>query len=154
MLIENGFAASSNSDSECINAIAKVIKDATICSLATDQLTNDQRPRYFTRCRGAETCQIWMVVPISCHQRTAHLKKLRIPPDGVFEQAWNFVRFARNLVQDIESSHQDGDRLVPDFLCCVLKVVIVRARQPLMCPNTVDYAAPTLYRQCIRQLRM
>ena len=42
MLIENGFAASSNSDFECINAIAKVIKDATICSLVTDQLTNDQ----------------------------------------------------------------------------------------------------------------
>ena len=149
MLIENGFAASLNSDFECINAIAKVIKDATIFSLATDQ-----RPRYFTRCRGAETCQIWMVVPISCHQRTAHLKKLRIPPDGVFEPAWNFVRFARNLVQDVESSHQDGDRLGPDFLCCVLKVVIARARQPLMCPNTMDYAAPTLYRQFIRQLRM
>ena len=33
-VIEAGFAASSNGDFECIKAIAEIIKDSTVCSLA------------------------------------------------------------------------------------------------------------------------
>ena len=33
-VIEAGFAASSNGDFECVKAIAEVVKDSTVCSLA------------------------------------------------------------------------------------------------------------------------
>jgi 2-isopropylmalate synthase len=44
-------------------------------------------------------------------------KKLRMTPDQVFEQAKQSVRFARNLVSDIEFSPEDGYRSDPLIFC-------------------------------------
>ena len=38
-VIEAGFAASSNGDFECVQAIARAIKDSTVCSLARTNCT-------------------------------------------------------------------------------------------------------------------
>lgn len=129
MLIEAGFAASSNSDSECINAVAKVIKDATICSLAK---TSDQDiSRAAEALKLAKSGRLHLFLATS----TPHIEKSCVS----------------RLMGCLS---KPGYRLVSDFLCCVSQVVIARVRQPFICPNTVDYAAPKLYRQFIRQLRM
>ena len=43
-------------------------------------------------------------------------KKLRMTPEQVLEQARQSVRFARNLVGDIEFSPEDGYRSEVDFV--------------------------------------
>jgi 2-isopropylmalate synthase len=63
------------------------------------------------------------------------------------------VRFARNLVDDIEFSPEDGYRSNMDFLCRVLEAVIKEGATTLNIPDTVGYAIPELYGEFIRTLR-
>ena len=147
-VIEAGFAASSNGDFECIKAIAEVIKDATVCSLAR---ANDRDiSRAAEALKPAKSGRLHLFLATSA----LHMeKKLRMTPDEVFEQARLSVRFARNLMDDIEFSPEDGYRSDPDFLCRVLEAVIAEGATTINVPDTVGYAVPELYGQFIRQLR-
>ncbi len=147
-VIEAGFAASSNGDFEAVKAIADVIKDSTICSLAR---ANDRDiSRAAEALRGANRARIHTFIATSA----LHMeKKLRMSPDEVFEQAKLSVRFARNLCGDIEFSPEDGYRSDPDFLCRVLEAVIDEGATTLNIPDTVGYAIPELYGNFIRTLR-
>lgn len=147
-VIEAGFAASSNGDFECIKAISEVIKDATVCSLAR---ANDRDiSRAAEALRPAKSGRLHLFLATSA----LHMeKKLRMTPDEVFEQARLSVRFARNLMDDIEFSPEDGYRSDPDFLCRVLESVIAEGATTINVPDTVGYAVPELYGQFIRQLR-
>lgn len=147
-VIEAGFAASSNGDFECIKAIAETIRDATVCSLAR---ANDRDiSRAAEALKPAQSGRLHLFLATSA----LHMeKKLRMTPDEVFEQARRSVRFARNLMDDIEFSPEDGYRSDPDFLCRVLEAVIAEGATTINVPDTVGYAVPELYGQFIRQLR-
>jgi len=80
-------------------------------------------------------------------------KKLRMTPEQVHEQAKLAVRFARNLVADVEFSPEDGYRSDIDFLCRVLESVIKEGATTLNIPDTVGYAVPELYGHFIKTLR-
>ena len=147
-VIEAGFAASSNGDFEAVQAIANVIKDSTVCSLAR---TNDRDiSRAAEALRGANRARIHTFIATS----PLHMeKKLRMSPDEVFEQAKLAVRFARNCVGDVEFSPEDGYRSEMDFLCRILEAVIKEGATTLNIPDTVGYAVPELYGEFIRTLR-
>ena len=147
-VIEAGFAASSNGDFECIKAIAEAIKDATVCSLAR---ANDRDiSRAAEALKPAQSGRLHLFLATSA----LHMeKKLRMTPDEVFQQARNSVRFARNLMDDIEFSPEDGYRSDPEFLCRVLEAVIAEGATTINVPDTVGYAVPELYGHFIRQLR-
>ena len=147
-VIEAGFAASSNGDFECIKAIAEVIKDATICSLAR---ANDRDiSRAAEALKPANSGRLHLFLATSA----LHMeKKLRMTPDQVFEQAKLSVRFARNLMGDVEFSPEDGYRSDPDFLCRVIEAVINEGATTINVPDTVGYAIPELYGNFIKNLR-
>lgn len=147
-VIEAGFAASSNGDFECIKAIAEAIKDATVCSLAR---ANDRDiSRAAEALKPAQSGRLHLFLATSA----LHMeKKLRMTPDEVFQQARNSIRFARNLMDDIEFSPEDGYRSDPEFLCRVLEAVIAEGATTINVPDTVGYAVPELYGHFIRQLR-
>ena len=147
-VIEAGFAASSNGDFECIKAIAEVIKDSTVCSLAR---ANDRDiARAAEAIKPAKSGRLHLFLATSA----LHMeKKLRMTPDQVFEQAKLSVRFARNLASDIEFSPEDGYRSDPDFLCRVLEAVIAEGATTINVPDTVGYAVPELYGHFIKNLR-
>jgi 2-isopropylmalate synthase len=147
-VIEAGFAASSNGDFDCVQAIANVIKDSTVCSLAR---ANDRDiSQAAAALKGAQRARIHTFIATS----PLHMeKKLRMTPDQVFEQAKQSVRFARNLCADIEFSPEDGYRSDMDFLCRVLEAVINEGATTLNIPDTVGYAIPELYGNFIKTLR-
>ncbi|HSX92209.1 MAG TPA: 2-isopropylmalate synthase [Hydrogenophaga sp.] len=147
-VIEAGFAASSNGDFESVKAIADHIKDSTVCSLAR---ANDRDiSRAAEALKGAHRARIHTFIATSA----LHMeKKLRMTPEQVLEQAKQSVRFARNLVADIEFSPEDGYRSDVDFLCRVLETVIKEGATTLNIPDTVGYAVPELYGEFIRTLR-
>jgi 2-isopropylmalate synthase len=60
------------------------------------------------------------------------------------------VRFAKNLMGDIEFSPEDGYRSDPDFLCRVLEAVIKEGATTINVPDTVGYAIPELYGNFIK----
>lgn len=147
-VIEAGFAASSNGDFECVQAIAAAIKDSTICSLAR---ANDRDiSRAVEALKPARSGRLHIFLATSA----LHMeKKLRMTPDQVFEQAKLSVRFAKNLMSDIEFSPEDGYRSDPDFLCRVLETVIAEGATTINVPDTVGYAIPELYGNFIKDLR-
>ena len=147
-VIEAGFAASSNGDFEAVQAIANAIKDSTICSLSR---ANDRDiSRAAEALKGANNGRIHTFIATS----ELHMeKKLRMTPDQVFEQAKQSVRFARNLVADVEFSPEDGYRSDMDFLCKILEAVIAEGASTINVPDTVGYAVPELYGQFIKTLR-
>ena len=147
-IIEAGFAASSNGDFEAVKAIANAIKDSTICSLSR---ANDRDiSRAAEALKGANSGRIHTFIATS----PLHMeKKLRMTPDQVLEQAKQSVRFARNLMADVEFSPEDGYRSDMDFLCQVLEAVIAEGATTINVPDTVGYAVPELYGQFIKTLR-
>jgi 2-isopropylmalate synthase len=147
-VIEAGFAASSNGDFEAVQAIANAIKDSTICSLSR---ANDRDiSRAAEALKGANSARIHTFIATSA----LHMeKKLRMSPEQVLEQARLSVRFARNLVADVEFSPEDGYRSDVDFLCRVLEAVIDEGATTINVPDTVGYAVPELYGNFIKTLR-
>ena len=147
-VIEAGFAASSNGDFDAVQAIDNAIKDSTVCSLSR---ANDRDiSRSAEALKGAKRGRIHTFIATS----PLHMeKKLRMTPDQVFEQARQSVRFARNLLDDIEFSPEDGYRSDPDFLCRVIEAVIQEGATTINVPDTVGYAIPELYGEFIRNLR-
>lgn len=147
-VIEAGFAASSNGDFESVRAIAEVIKDSTVCSLAR---ANDRDiARAADALKPARSARLHLFLATSA----LHMeKKLRMTPDQVFEQARLSVRFARNLLDDIEFSPEDGYRSDPDFLCRVIEAVIAEGATTINVPDTVGYAVPELYGNFLKNLR-
>jgi 2-isopropylmalate synthase len=147
-VIEAGFAASSNGDFEAVKAIADVIKDSTVCSLAR---ANDRDiGRAADALASANSARIHTFIATSA----LHMeKKLRMTPDQVLEQAIQAVRYARTRVADVEFSPEDGYRSDPDFLCRVLEAVIAEGATTINIPDTVGYAIPELYGNFIKNLR-
>jgi 2-isopropylmalate synthase len=147
-VIEAGFAASSNGDFEAVQAIAKAIKDSTVCSLAR---ANDRDiSRAAEALQGARSARIHTFIATSA----LHMeKKLRMTPEQVLEQAKLSVRFARNLVADVEFSPEDGYRSDVDYLCRVIEAVISEGATTINVPDTVGYAVPELYGHFIKTLR-
>ncbi len=147
-VIEAGFAASSNGDFDAVQAIANAIKDSTICSLAR---ANDRDiSRAAAALAGANSSRIHTFIATSA----LHMeKKLRMTPEQVLEQAKLSVRFARNLVADVEFSPEDGYRSDIDYLCRVIEAVIKEGATTINVPDTVGYAVPELYGNFIKTLR-
>ena len=147
-VIEAGFAASSEGDFLAVKAIADAITESTVCSLSR---ANDRDiSRAAEALKGANNARIHTFIATSA----LHMeKKLRMTPDQVFEQAKQSVRFARNLVADVEFSPEDGYRSDVDYLCRVLEAVIKEGATTINVPDTVGYAVPELYGQFIKTLR-
>jgi 2-isopropylmalate synthase len=147
-VIEAGFAASSNGDFEAVRMIASAVRDSTVCSLAR---ANDRDiTRAAEALAPAQSARIHTFIATSA----LHMeKKLRMTPEQVLEQSKLSVRFARNLVGDVEFSPEDGYRSDPDFLCRVLEAVIEEGATTINIPDTVGYGVPELYGEFIRNLR-
>ena len=147
-VIEAGFAASSEGDFQAVKAIANAITESTVCSLSR---ANDRDiSRAAEALKGAKRSRIHTFIATSA----LHMeKKLRMTPDQVFEQAKQSVRFARNLVSDVEFSPEDGYRSDVDFLCRVIEAVIAEGATTINVPDTVGYAVPELYGNFIKTLR-
>ncbi len=147
-VIEAGFAASSNGDFDAVKAIADAVRESTICSLSR---ANDRDiSRAAEALKGAASSRIHTFIATSA----LHMeKKLRMTPEQVLEQAKLSVRFARNLVSDVEFSPEDGYRSDVDFLCRVIEAVIAEGATTINVPDTVGYAVPELYGEFIRTLR-
>jgi 2-isopropylmalate synthase len=147
-VIEAGFAASSPGDFEAVQAVAGLIKESTVCSLAR---ANDRDiARAAEAIKPARRRRIHTFIATS----PIHMeKKLRMTPDQVLAEAVNAVRYARKFTDDVEFSPEDAGRSEVDFLCRVLEAVIKEGAGTLNIPDTVGYTMPEQFGGLIRTLR-
>ncbi len=63
------------------------------------------------------------------------------------------VRYARNLVEDVEFSPEDASRTEKDFLYRILEAVIAAGARTVNIPDTVGYSVPEEYGRLIADIR-
>src|SRR5438105_58595 len=147
-VIEAGFPASSNGDFAAVNAIAKAIKNSTVCALARAN-ENDVR-RAGDALKGAKSGRLHMFLASS----PIHMKmKLRMTPEQVLAQAVKSIGWAREYTDNIEFSPEDAGRSEPDFLCKLVEASIAAGATTINIPDTVGYTMPWQFGELIKYLR-
>jgi len=147
-VIEAGFPAASPGDFEAVQAVARAVKDSTVCGLA--RALDKDIDRAGEALREARSSRIHTFIATS----PIHMKaKLNMSPDQVVEYAVRAVRRARQYTDNVEFSPEDAGRSDEDFLCRILEAVIDAGARTLNIPDTVGYAMPEQFGRLIAQLR-
>ena len=146
-IIEAGFPIASNGDFEAVSKIAQVVKKASIAGLARSGMTDIDRAgeavKYAVRPR------IHTFISTS----PLHMKyKLQMEPDKVVELITQAVARARNWVEEVEWSAEDGTRTEHDFLCRCVEAAIKAGATTINIPDTVGYATPEEYEALFRMV--
>ena len=147
-VIEAGFPISSPGDFESVQAIASVVKEATVCGLsravekdiisAAQSLAKAKRPRIHTGIGTSES----------------HIKfKLNSTPERIVERAVAAVSLAKQYVEDVEFYAEDAGRTTNEFLAYVCEEVIKAGATVLNIPDTTGYCLPEEYGAKIRFLK-
>ena len=146
-VIEAGFAAASPGDADAIKAIAQIVQDSTVCSLAR---ANERDVRAageaITPAKSGRIHTFIATSPIHME------KKLRMQPDQVVEAAIKAVKLALEYTDNVEFSAEDAVRSDLDFLCRIFDAVIQAGASTINVPDTVGYSIPALWGERIRQL--
>lgn len=139
-VIEAGFATSSPGDFAAVKSIAETIRDSRVCSLARTLPADIERAAEALQSAAAPRIHTFIATsPI-------HMEyKLQMTPEQVLEQAVGAVRIARNLVDDVEFSLEDGSRTEFEFMCRVIEAVIAAGARTINIPDTVGYGEPGQY---------
>jgi 2-isopropylmalate synthase len=147
-VIEAGFPAASDGDFAAVQAVARTVKDSTVCGLARAN-ENDVR-RCGEAVRGAASPRVHTFIATS----PIHMeKKLRMEPSQVIDQAVRAVKWAREYTDNVEFSPEDAGRSDIDFLCRIIEQVIKAGATTINVPDTVGYTLPEAFGGLIRTLR-
>ena len=146
-VIEAGFAAASPGDFESVNAIAKIITNATVCSLAR-AVENDVR-KAGEAVSPAPKKRIHVFIATS----PIHMEyKLKMKPKQVVEAAVKAVKIAKEYTDDVEFSAEDAVRSEHDFLVEIFTAVIEAGATTINIPDTVGYSIPSAWYERIRAI--
>lgn len=146
-VIEAGFAIASPGDFEAVKAVAEIIKDSRICSLARANKKDIERAG--EALKNANASRIHTFIATS----PIHMQhKLRMQPDQVVERAVEAVRHARNYTDDVEFSCEDASRSEFDFMCRIIEQAIDAGASTINIPDTVGYGEPSEYGRVISEL--
>jgi 2-isopropylmalate synthase len=139
-VIEAGFAIASQGDFEAVQAVAETIKDSTVCSLA--RAVGPDIIRAGEALKRANAPRIHTFIATS----PIHMKyKLQMEPEAVLARAVEAVKHARQLVDDVEFSLEDGSRSEPEFMYRIIEAVINAGARTINIPDTVGYGEPGEY---------
>lgn len=147
-VIEAGFAIVSPGDFAGVQAIAREIKDVTVCSLA--RAVKGDIDRAWEALKEAENPLIHTFIATS----DIHMQyKLNKDPDQVVAMAVAAVKHAKSLCPNVEFSAEDATRSDRDFLCRIFGEVIKAGATVINVPDTVGYIIPSEFAELIRYLK-
>jgi 2-isopropylmalate synthase len=146
-VIEAGFPVSSPGDFEAVEAIAKRIKNATVCALsravekdidaAADALKHSVAPRIHT---GIGTSDFHVY------------SKLNMNRNSVIEHAVSAVKYAKKKIFDVEFYAEDAGRTENQYLARVIEAVIQAGATVINIPDTTGFCLPEEYGEKIKYL--
>lgn len=143
-IVEAGFPVASEGDFEAVRAISRQAENCTIAGLARAVAADIDRAG--EALKGNDNSRIHTFISTS----PLHMKyKLQMSPEDVLEKiAWS-VAYARNWVDDVEWSAEDGSRTERDFLARSVETAIDAGASTINIPDTVGYAVPEEYADLI-----
>ena len=147
-VIEAGFPVSSPGDFKSVEAIAKLVTNASVCALtraikndievAAQALKYSKKPRIHTGI-GTSDC---------------HIKyKFNTGREEVIERAAEAIAYAKNFVDDVEFYAEDAGRTDNEFLARVCTEAIKAGATVLNIPDTTGYCLPEEYGAKIKYLK-
>jgi len=147
-IIEAGFPVSSPGDFKSVEAIAKLVKNATVCGLtravendikvAAEALKYAKRPRIHT---GIGTSD-------------SHIQfKFKSNREAIIEKAMAAVKYAKGFVEDVEFYAEDAGRTDNEYLARVCEAAIKAGATVLNIPDTTGYCLPDEYGAKIKYLK-
>src|ERR1700749_4846748 len=147
-IIEAGFPISSPGDFHSVEEISKVVKHASVCALsravkadiedAGQALKKAKNPRIHT---GIGTSDF--------HIRS----KFNSTREEIIERAVQAVKWAKNLVADVEFYAEDAGRTENGYLAKVIEAVIKAGATVVNIPDTTGYCLPHQYGEKIAYLK-
>jgi len=146
-VIEAGFAIASQGDFEAVQAVAKAVKDSTVCSLA--RALDKDIDRAGEAIKNTNSARIHTFIATS----DIHMQmKLRMTPDEVVSQAVRSVKRATKFTSNIEFSPEDAGRSDIDFLCRIIEAAIDAGATTINIPDTVGYNIPHQFGETMREI--
>jgi 2-isopropylmalate synthase len=146
-IIEAGFAIASQGDFEAVQAVAKAVKDSTVCSLA--RALDKDIDRAGEAIKNTNSARIHTFIATS----DIHMQmKLRMTPEEVVSQAVRSVKRATKFTNNIEFSPEDAGRSDIDFLCRIIEATIDAGATTINIPDTVGYNIPHQFGETMREL--
>ncbi len=147
-VIEAGFPVSSPGDFKSVEAIAKIIQNATVCGLtravendikvAAEALKYARKPRIHT---GIGTSD-------------SHIKyKFNSNREAIIQRAFDAVKFAKSFVEDVEFYAEDAGRTDNEYLARVCEAAIKAGATVLNIPDTTGYCLPSEYGAKMKYLK-
>ena len=147
-IIEAGFAIASEGDFQAVNEIAKRVKNSVVCSLSRAQLPDIDRAAEALEPAAQKRIHTFIATS-PLHMRV----KLQMTPDEVHQAVIDSVTHAKNYVDDVEWSCEDGSRSEHDFLCRCIESAINAGATTINIPDTVGYAYPEEFADLVRMIR-
>ncbi|BAO76080.1 2-isopropylmalate synthase [Winogradskyella sp. PG-2] len=147
-VIEAGFPVSSPGDFKSVEAISKIVKNATVCGL-TRSVENDikvaaEALKYAVKSRihtGIGTSESHIV------------HKFKTTQEDILERAFAAVKYAKSFVEDVEFYAEDAGRTDNEYLARVCEVAIKAGATVLNIPDTTGYCLPSEYGAKIKYLK-
>ena len=147
-VIEAGFPVSSPGDFKSVEAISKIVKNATVCGLtravendikvAAEALKFAKKPRIHT---GIGTSD-------------SHIKfKFNSTREEIIRRAFDAVSYAKSFVEDVEFYAEDAGRTDNEYLARVCEAAIKAGATVLNIPDTTGYCLPSEYGAKIKYLK-
>ncbi len=147
-VIEAGFPITSQGDFEAVRAIARQVRDISVCALA--RAVEGDIDRAWEAISEAETPRIHTFVATS----DVHIRhKLGKSREEVLEMIERAVTHARSYCDDVEFSPEDGTRSDPAFLASAVRAAIEAGATTINLPDTVGYVLPQEFAEMIDRLR-
>jgi len=147
-VIEAGFPAASEGDSEAVARIAGKITRAEVAGLA--RASKADIDRAWESVKHAAKPRIHTFIATS----EIHMKhKLDMNREEVLAATVEAVRYAKSLTDNVEFSAEDGSRSDWDFLCKVFEAAIESGATTVNLPDTVGYAVPSEFADMVRYIR-
>ena len=147
-VIEAGFPVSSPGDFKSVEAIAKIVKNATVCGLtrsvendikvAAEALKYAAKPRIHT---GIGTSDSHII------------HKFKTTQEDIIERAFAAVKYAKSFVEDVEFYAEDAGRTENEYLARVCEAAIKAGATVLNIPDTTGYCLPSEYGAKIKYLK-
>ncbi len=147
-VIEAGFPVSSPGDFKSVEAISKIVKDATVCGLtrsvkndikvAAQALKHAKNPRIHT---GIGTSDSHII------------HKFKSNREDIIKRAYDAVKYAKSFVEDVEFYAEDAGRTENEYLARVCEAAIKAGATVLNIPDTTGYCLPSEYGAKIKYLK-
>ena len=139
-IIEAGFPITSQGDFEAVRLISQETERATVAGLARTVAADVARAG--EALKGAPRARIHVFCATSKIHREHKLKKAMGEIARITREQ---VAHARQFVEDVEFSPEDGSRTELDFLVDITAAAIEAGATTINIPDTVGYAMPAEY---------